>query len=204
MDSQRLSNIRWRDIALTAAFAACIAIALRLFVLGVFLVPTHSMEDTIQHGDYIVMSKISYLVRDVRRGDVVIFSLPDSLRKGEIILYPDDLYVKRVVGVPGDTLVLTHEAITVNDTLLPTPPDARPPFDPLLARKPRIRTIVVPQRHYFVIGDNRSNSYDSRWWGFLPADHIVGAPLFVYWSYGDTPNNPAQHIRWDRLLHVIK
>ncbi len=204
MDSQRLSNIRWRDLALTAVFAACIAITLRLFVLGVFLVPTHSMEDTILHGDYIVMSKISYLVRDVRRGDVVIFSLPDSLRKGEVPFASDELYIKRVVGVAGDTLVLTHESITVNDTLLPTPPDARPPYDPLLVRKPRTRTIVVPRDHYFVMGDNRSNSYDSRSWGFLPAEHIVGTPLFVYWSYGDTPNNPAEHVRWDRLFHMIK
>lgn len=204
MSSQRLSNIRWRDLALTAVFAACIAIALRLFVLGVFLVPTHSMENTILHGDYIVMSKISYLVRDVRRGDVVIFSLPDSLRTGEASLASDELYIKRVIGVAGDTLVFTHTSITVNDTLLPTPPDARPPFDPLLKPKERTRTIIVPNNHYFVMGDNRSNSYDSRSWGFLPADHVQGAPLFIYWSYGDTPNNPADHIRWDRLFHMIK
>ncbi len=204
MSSQRLSNIRWRDLALTAVFAACIAIALRLFVLGVFLVPTHSMENTILHGDYIVMSKISYLVHDVRRGDVVIFSLPDSLRTGEVSLASDELYIKRVVGVPGDTLVFTHTSITVNDTLLPSPPNARPPFDPLLKPKERTRTIIVPNNHYFVMGDNRSNSYDSRSWGFLPANHIEGAPLFIYWSYGDTPNNPADHIRWDRLFHMIK
>lgn len=203
MDSQRFSQIRWRDLALTAVFAACMAIALRIFVLGVFLVPTHSMENTILHGDYIVMSKISFLARDVRRGDVIIFSLPDSLRKGDIELHPDELYIKRVIGVPGDTLVFTHESISVNDTLLPTPPDAQPPFDPLLKPKERRRTVVVPDRHFFVMGDNRSNSYDSRSWGVLPADHVTGAPLFVYWSYGDTPNNPAQHIRWDRLFHLI-
>lgn len=204
MSSQRLSNIRWRDLALTAVFAACIAIALRVFVLGVFLVPTHSMESTILHGDYIVMSKISYLVHDVRRGDVIIFSLPDSLRTGEVSLASDELYIKRVVGVPGDTLVFTHTSITVNDTLLPSPPNARPPFDPLLKPKERTRTIIVPTNHYFVMGDNRSNSYDSRSWGFLPANHIEGAPLFIYWSYGDTPNNPADHIRWDRLFNMIK
>ena len=204
MSSQRLSNIRWRDLALTAVFAACIAIALRVFVLGVFLVPTHSMESTILHGDYIVMSKISYLVHDVRRGDVIIFSLPDSLRTGEVSLASDELYIKRVVGVPGDTLVFTHTSITVNDTLLPSPPNARPPFDPLLKPKERTRTIIMPTNHYFVMGDNRSNSYDSRSWGFLPANHIEGAPLFIYWSYGDTPNNPADHIRWDRLFNMIK
>lgn len=204
MSSQRLSNIRWRDLALTAVFAACIAIALRVFVLGVFLVPTHSMESTILHGDYIVMSKISYLVHDVRRGDVIIFSLPDSLRTGEVSLASDELYIKRVVGVPGDTLVFTHTSITVNDTLLPSPPNARPPFDPLLTPKERTRTIIMPTNHYFVMGDNRSNSYDSRSWGFLPANHIEGAPLFIYWSYGDTPNNPADHIRWDRLFNMIK
>lgn len=204
MDSHRLSEIRWRDLALTAVFAACIAIVLRVFVLGVFLVPTHSMENTILHGDYIVMSKITYLVRDIRRGDVIIFSLPDSLRKGDVLLNSDELYIKRVIGMPGDTIVLTHTSIMINDTLLPTPPEARPPFDPLLTPKERKRTIIVPSKNYFVMGDNRSNSYDSRSWGLLPSDHIVGSPLFTYWSYGDTPNNPADHIRWDRLLQVIK
>jgi signal peptidase I len=204
MDSHRLSTIRWRDLALTAVFAACIAVALRVFVLSAYTIPSHSMENTILHGDYIVMSKITYLMRDVRRGDVIIFSLPDSLRNSKVLLNPDELYIKRVVGMPGDTLVLTHESITINDTLQPTPPEARPPFDPLLKPKERARTIIVPPDHYFVMGDNRSNSYDSRSWGMLPSNHIVGSPLFVYWSYGDTPNNPADHIRWDRLLQIIK
>lgn len=200
MESPGFSSIRWRDLALTALFAACIAIAMRVFVLGAFTIPSHSMEDTILHGDYILMSKITYLLRDVRRGDVIIFSLPDSLRGGE----PNELYIKRVIGLPGDTLVITHESISVNDTLLPTPPQARPPYDPLLSPKDRKRTIVVPRGSYFVMGDNRSNSYDSRSWGMLPSDHIMGSPLFIYWSYGDTPNNPAEHVRWDRLLQFIK
>lgn len=200
MESPGFSSIRWRDLALTALFAACIAIAMRVFVLGAFTIPSHSMEDTILHGDYILMSKITYLLRDVRRGDVIIFSLPDSLRGGE----PNELYIKRVIGLPGDTLVITHESISVNDTLLPTPPQARPPYDPLLSPKDRKRTTVVPRGSYFVMGDNRSNSYDSRSWGMLPSDHIMGSPLFIYWSYGDTPNNPAEHVRWDRLLQFIK
>jgi signal peptidase I len=200
MESPGFSSIRWRDLALTAVFAACIAIALRVFVLGAFTIPSHSMEGTILHGDYILMSKITYLLRDVRRGDVIIFSLPDSLRGRE----PNELYIKRVVGLPGDTLLLTHESISVNDTLLPTPPQAQPPYDPLLSPKDRKRTIVVPPGCFFVMGDNRSNSYDSRSWGMLPSDHIMGSPLFIYWSFGDTPNNPAEHIRWDRLLQFIK
>ena len=200
MESPGFSSIRWRDLALTAVFAACIAIALRVFVLGAFTIPSHSMEGTSLHGDYILMSKITYLLRDVRRGDVIIFSLPDSLRGRE----PNELYIKRVVGLPGDTLLLTHESISVNDTLLPTPPQAQPPYDPLLSPKDRKRTIVVPPGSFFVMGDNRSNSYDSRSWGMLPSDHIMGSPLFIYWSFGDTPNNPAEHIRWDRLLQFIK
>lgn len=200
MESPGFSSIRWRDLALTAVFAACIAIALRVFVLGAFTIPSHSMEGTILHGDYILMSKITYLLREVRRGDVIIFSLPDSLRGRE----PNELYIKRVVGLPGDTLLLTHESISVNDTLLPTPPQARPPYDPLRSPKDRKRTIVVPPGCFFVMGDNRSNSYDSRSWGMLPSDHIMGSPLFIYWSFGDTPNNPAEHIRWDRLFHMIK
>ena len=204
MDSDSLSNIRWRDLILTAVLAVCIAVALRIFVLSAFTIPSHSMENTILHGDYIVMSKLTYQLRDVRRGDVIIFSLPDSLRTDSSQFTLDELYIKRVIGVPGDTLVLTHESITVNDTLLPTPPEARPPFDPLFKPRDRKRTVIIPKNHYFVLGDNRSNSYDSRSWGLLPADRIVGSPLFIYWSYGDTPNNPANHVRWDRILHLIK
>ena len=204
MDSDSLSNIRWRDLILTAVLAVCIAVALRIFVLSAFTIPSHSMENTILHGDYIVMSQLTYQLRDVRRGDVIIFSLPDSLRTDSSQFTLDELYIKRVIGVPGDTLVLTHESITVNDTLLPTPPEARPPFDPLFKPRDRKRTVIIPKNHYFVLGDNRSNSYDSRSWGLLPADRIVGSPLFIYWSYGDTPNNPANHVRWDRILHLIK
>lgn len=199
MSEKGLADLSLRDIISTALFAVVVALALRLFVIGVYTIPSHSMSDTILEGDNILVSKLAFAFRDVHRGDIIIFSLPDSLRGDE----HDDLYIKRVVGLPGDTVLLTADNVLVNGIRQPEPPEARPPFNPLLGIGASNVTIVVPPSSYFVLGDNRSNSFDSRYWGCLPADRVEGAPLFIYWSFGSTNENIVRHPRWDRLLHRI-
>ena len=199
MSGKGLAELSWRDLISTALFAIVVALALRLWVVGVYTIPSHSMENTILEGDYIVVSKLAFRMRDVRRGDIIIFSLPDSLRGEE----RDDLFIKRLIGLPGDTILLTSDYVSVNGQRIPEPPAARPPYNPLLGIGASDGEIVVPTNAYFVLGDNRSNSFDSRYWGCLPSDRIEGAPLFVYWSYGISSDNIVRHIRWDRLFNRI-
>lgn len=153
------------------------------------------MERTLLAGDYIVVSKLAFSFNDPERGDVIVFNLPDSLRPGA----PKELLIKRVIGLPADTVVLTTHSVRVNGIRLP---------DSLLGATGNVlakgrRTIFVPKGSVFVMGDNRDNSWDSRFWGCLPVDHIVGAPIFVYWSYGKTDTDGQPHVRWNRILKMV-
>ncbi len=195
-----LAELSTRDVITTALFAVVVALALRTFILGAFSIPSHSMENTVLEGDYLLVSKVAFLFSDARRGDVVVFSLPDSLRGSN----PDDLYIKRIVGVSGDSLLLSASGVFVNGVRLPDPPDAKHPTPPLLGLAVKPVSVVVPPNSYFVLGDNRSNSFDSRYWGCLPADRIVGAPMFVYWSYGIQHNTVERGVRWNRIFRWVR
>ena len=199
MSGKGLAELSWRDLISTALFAIVAALALRLWVVGVYTIPSHSMGNTILEGDYIIVSKLAFRMRDVHRGDIIIFSLPDSLRGEE----RDDLFIKRLIGLPGDTILLTSDYVSVNGQRIPEPPFARQPYNTLLGIGAADVEIVVPTNAYFVLGDNRSNSFDSRYWGCLPCDRVEGAPLCVYWSYGISSDNIVRHIRWNRLLTRI-
>lgn len=194
MPGKGLADLTIRDVVVTALLAIVVASALRLFVIGAYVIPSHSMENTLLDGDYVVVSKLSFLFQDVTYGDVVVFSLPDSLNAGNA----DALYVKRVIGLPGDTVTLTSEAVFVNGNHFPTPSTARPPYHPLLGIGAKPVSIAVKPNACFVLGDNRSNSFDSRYWGCLPLDRIQGSPLFIYWSYGTDESTLTPYIRWDR------
>ena len=197
MSDTGLADLTWRDIVSSAVAAVVVALLLRVFVIGAFEVPSHSMEETLQPGDFIMVNKLAYRLREVRRGDVVIFtrSMPDSNTR--------EAYVKRVIGLAGDTVRLTHEGVWVNARPLPDPPLAKFPTDPVLAsQKSPVETVVGPDS-VFVLGDNRRNSYDSRYWGCLPVDDVVGTPMIIYWSHGSSSENPLPHVRWKRVLQRV-
>lgn len=197
MTDQGLAAIRWKDIGVTALYAVIVALVLRVFVIGAYKIPSHSMENTLLAGDYIVVSKITFLIRDVKRGDVITFRHHDSASA------QDETYIKRVVGLPGDTVILTDDGVLVNGIPLPTPPEARLPASPLLASMKGPHRIIVGPDSLYMLGDNRRNSYDSRYWGAISMDDVKGAPLFAYWSYGPNTENPLPHIRWDRIFRGI-
>lgn len=198
MAGSGLENTRLRDIGVTALYAVIVALLLRIFVVGAYEIPSHSMEDTLLPGDYIVVSKLTFRLRDVRRGDIVIFKHRDTASPET-----SELFIKRVVGVPGDTLVFTPDAVIVNGLPFTTPPEAKIPTSPLLpSMKPNTRLIIGPDS-LFVLGDNRRNSFDSRYWGSASANDVVGSPLFIYWSYGPSESNPLPHIRWERVFNGI-
>ena len=165
------------------------------------VIPSGSMENTLLVGDHLLMSRLGYdaevpltqyhvrLWREPHRQQIVIFRapLPGS---------PD--YIKRLIGLPGDKVEVREGVVYINDKTIEEPYRATPP-NPLDNYGP----VTVPAREYFVMGDNRDDSYDSRYWGFVPHENIIGTPILVYMSI-DAPGeawNPG-HVR-DRLFTYV-
>ncbi len=206
-----------------------LALFLNTFVLQPFLIPSESMEHTLLVGDFLLVNKQVYAppgklsrwllpYRDVARGDIVVFHHPQ----------PHPFLVKRVVGLPGDRLRIEDGRVTVNGVVQDEPyvafePAASNPFrdefparfytdpevDPLWWRQMQSLTrngeLVVPEGQYFVLGDNRNHSEDSRYWGFVSRSQIVARPLVIYFSLtrpSSTDVQPAPlEAQDDRLGH---
>jgi signal peptidase I len=165
--SRRRLIVEWVVIL---AVAAGLALLVRAYVAQTFYVPSGSMEPTLQVGDRILVDKLSYHLHGVGRGDIIVFRRPP---RETADLVPD--LVKRVIGLPGDTVAGRDGNVYVNGKLLAQPwlrPGVRTaPFGP----------VTVPPGQYFVMGDNRSVSYDSRDWGPVPASYIVGKVVLRIW-----------------------
>ncbi len=182
------------------------------FIFQNFVIPSSSMASTLLAGDHVLVDRETFAPpsswapfvhhRDVRRGDVVVFYKPALESSGEHLIL-----VKRVIGIPGDHIHLRNGIVVLNG-IAQTEPEASKPtrsaYDPYVNDFPSIdpstepgvtaewsvqlpsfiqgEDIVVPRGDFFVMGDNRTNSLDSRFWGFVPRANIVGRPLFVYWS----------------------
>lgn len=204
-----------------------VALFLLTFVLQPFLIPSESMEHTLLVGDFLLVNKqifapaggphsfSRYLLpyRDVQRGDIVVFHHPDP-----------PLLVKRVVGVPGDRIRIEDGRVTVNGVSQNEPyaafePAAASPFrdnfPATVYNDPNIRLdwwrqmqtlvhngeLVVPSGYYFMLGDNRNHSDDSRFWGLVPRQAIVARPLVIYFSLARPSNTDVQQAADDRLNH---
>src|SRR5579862_8998539 len=157
-----------------------------LLLLGVMIFCTHiiiqtfhidgqSMEPTLHNQEYIFVYKVAYLFSPPERGDVIVFQYP---------LNPQEAYIKRIVGVPGDVISIVGQTVSVNGVVLHEPyinkADMQNPYPPFVKR-------LVGPDEYFVLGDNRGNSSDSREWGFVPRNNIIGKAFCVYWPM--TENN---------------
>ena len=189
-----------RDIISSAVAAIIVALLLRVFVVGAFRIPSHSMEHTLQVGDQIVVSKIAFLLRDVRRGDVVVFTLSDDLPgvpSGQPL-------IKRVVAIGGDTVRMTATSLFVNGQRQPALPQSAAHSPIRISDDAFVEEVVIPAGHVYVLGDNRANSYDSRYWGPLNTERIIGMPLFVYWSYGSDEANAEPHLRLGRFFAPVR
>jgi signal peptidase I len=207
-----------------------------------FIVPTPSMDTTVRVGDHLLVDKLSYSppgaiskyflpYTEPKRGDVIVFRYPIDIQQN---------YVKRVMGVPGDHIKVIDKALYVNGKALQEPyvqhvfPGLEPyrdnfpsqPSGPVYPRAVEMiehnvvnGELVVPADSYFAMGDNRDNSLDSRYWGFVPRENIIGKPLVIFWSY-DAPTEDwvdynANHFidlaknffvktRWSRTLKLIR
>jgi signal peptidase I len=216
-----------------------------------FVIPTASMEDTLLIGDHLLVDKLAYSpagavsrfllpYEEPKHGDIIVFRYPADISQ---------TFVKRVVGVPGDHIKIVNQVVYRNGVALKEPyiyhksrmidsyrdnfPSEPPPYTYDPSRDPLLRDmlehhvtnneVVVPPGSFFAMGDNRDNSLDSRYWGFVPRDNIIGKPLLIYWSYeatteeltdssvgstlghlGDVVIHFFSRTRWNRTLELIR
>ena len=225
--SEKISASDWPGTIQSIAGTVVIAIFVVTFLVQAFTIPSESMESTLLIGDYLLVDKFCYgdsglwnrvlPYRKIRRGDIVVFHYP---------INPAQHFVKRVVGVPGDRVRLINKRVFVNGTPLDEPyvqyiardrqayrddfPRTEiPPLGVNARWWSQMRNLVedhqliVPEEHYFVLGDNRDDSQDSRYWGFVPRQNIVGRPLLIYWSASSLNNDlPVSPTANDRLYHL--
>ena len=240
----------WISTVQSLMVTVTIAVFVITFIVQAFEIPSPSMEKTLLIGDYLLVDKTHYgpagpwrgllPYTDVKRGDIVVFHYPRD---------PKQHFVKRVIGLPGDRVRLRHKRVFVNGVPLNEPfavfndrsedafRDEFPNGNRLQAgidsswylqldRLVEDGQLIVPADHYFVMGDNRDDSSDSRYWGFVPKENVVGRPLLIYFSLGSKEEDPrtddddviaqdgklsmrnilsriAHDIRWRRVLRLV-
>ncbi len=177
----RRAVIEWGAVVVGAL---ALAFVVRAFLLGTFYIPTPSMEPTLTSGDRILVNKLSYRLHDVNRGDLVVFDPPASAEPGA------DHLIKRVIGLPGETVTAVDGRILIDGGLLIEPYLAWSEGTDDFGAVPwcddgGAGSCRVPEGHVFVMGDNRPNSRDSRFFGPVPVDSIVGRAFVRYWPLGD-------------------
>jgi signal peptidase I len=193
--------------------AVILALFVRTFVVQAFKIPTGSMENNLLIGDHLLVNKFVFAptataledmllpIDPIERGDIIVFKYPED---------PERDFIKRVIGLPGETLELRNKKVFINGVMLDEPyvqylfepSDEEPAFD--FDVRVTYGPVTVPDGQYFMMGDNRDNSQDSRYWGFMPGEYIKGKALFVYFSLSDEPgSNLFNGVRWSRLLHQI-
>lgn len=161
----------WVEAAKTIITAAILAFGIRTFVAEARYIPSSSMEPTLAIDDKLIIEKISYHLREPARGDIVVFNTD-----GITLLEKNfkDAFIKRVIGLPGEKIQVKNGRVYVNGKML---------SENYIAQKPEYDygPTVVPPGHYLVLGDNRNNSYDSHYWGFVPKENIIGRAAVRFW-----------------------
>ena len=194
-----------REYASALLWAVALALIIRTFVIQTFEIPSGSMENTLQIGDYLIANKFLYglrlpwsgervlPIRAPRRGDVVIFKYPKD---------PSQDFIKRLVGLPGDEVMVRDKVVYVNGQVFADPHEIHkdPRVEPS-SESPRddFGPVTVPQGSYFMMGDNRDESFDSRFWGFVEEKDILGLAVVKYWSI--VPG--TWRVRWGSLGEII-
>jgi len=222
----------WREYVEAILIAIVLALIIRTFVVQAFKIPSGSMISTLLIGDHILVNKMIYGLKiptdcewdftttrpGVRkipflwscfsyktlftlggpeRGDIIVFMFPEDETKD---------FIKRAVGLPGDTVEVRNKRVWINGELLPEPYTQH--VDPAILLhqvQPRdnLGPLTVPTDSYFVMGDNRDQSLDSRFWGFVKHDKIKGKAFLIYWSW-DGHGNLANWVRWGRIGKMIR
>lgn len=198
-------NPRWQKMLLeyleALAVALVLAFVIRTFVVQAFKIPSGSMLDTLLIGDHLLVNKFLYGTRipftdkvilpveEPADGDVIVFEFPEDTSKD---------FIKRIIGAPGDVLEMKDKVVYRNGKPLDEPYVKHTDPNPQ-ARRDNFGPITVPPGKYFAMGDNRDESYDSRFWGFVDKEKIRGKAWVIYWSW----DGPAD-IRWSRIGNLVK
>jgi signal peptidase I len=224
-----------REYFESIVIAVILALFIRTFVVQAFKIPTGSMENNLLIGDHLLVNKFVFgptetgaertllPVGTIKRRDIIVFKYPED---------PERDFIKRVIGLPGDTVEVRENKVYINGTALDepyvhflAPPSAPSELHEVTSFDVRERfgPVTVPADQYFMMGDNRDNSADSRYWGFLRRDYIKGKALVIYWSYqaeredyqdesaGATAKGLVSvfahfftRTRWDRMFHQTR
>jgi signal peptidase I len=224
-----------REYFESIVIAVILALFIRTFIVQAFKIPTGSMENNLLIGDHLLVNKFVFgptetgaertllPVGTIRRRDIIVFKYPEE---------PDRDFIKRVIGLPGETVEVREKKVYINGTALDepyvhflAPPSAPSELHEVTSFDVRERfgPVTVPADQYFMMGDNRDNSADSRYWGFLRRDYIKGKALVIYWSYqaeredyqdesaGATVKGLVSvfahfftRTRWDRMFHQTR
>ncbi|MBU1149522.1 MAG: signal peptidase I [Proteobacteria bacterium] len=196
---------KFREYIEAIILAVVIALFIRTFVIQAYKIPSGSMKPTLLIGDHILVSKFNYGIKlpflrttlipvgAPQRGDIVVFIYPEDRSKD---------FIKRLIGVPGDTIEIRNKKIFINglpysdkhgvyvdNFIIPGAVQPRDNFGP----------VTVPEGSLFVMGDNRDESYDSRFWGFVSNKDVLGKALIIYWSW----NREEHWIRWSRIGGIL-
>ena len=224
-----------REYFESIVIAVILALFVRTFIVQAFKIPSGSMENNLLIGVHLLVNKFVFgptplaigrallPVRPIRRGDIIVFKYPDQ---------PDRDFIKRVIGLPGETLELKEKKIYINGKPLDEPyvhfleePHHNADLSEVTSSDVRENygPVMVPPNQYFMMGDNRDNSADSRYWGFMPRDYVKGRALLIYWSYeaeredyqegggpiaairgmGSVVAHFFTRTRWTRMFHQI-
>jgi len=206
----------WREYLETALIALVAALVLRIFVVSAYHVNSSSMEDALYKGDYIFVNKLAYdYGSDPKVGDIIVFKYPNN---------PQKIFIKRIIALPFQTVQIADKVAYVDGEVAPIPVSSKHtdkriiPGD--LSFRDNFGPFQVPSDQYFVMGDNRDDSYDSRFWGTVPKENIIGRAVLVYWSWATDEKTPGwgfpyivnlfqwvgygiynfpTHVRWGRL-----
>ena len=218
-----------RDTFETLVVTVVLALFGMTFVVQAFQIPTGSMENALLIGDHLLVSKFAFggqrglslpglAYREVRRGDIVVFRYPND---------PTEYYVKRAIGIPGDRVLIENRTVYINGVQQAEPyvrhtypgsvraGDNFPPDFPELERgmipewsvelphHVRDGELMVPAGHFFVMGDNREQSLDSRFWGFVPQKYMAGRPFIIYVSFDRTREDYRDDSQGGRLRRIL-
>jgi signal peptidase I len=208
-----------------------IALFVITFIVQAFQIPSESMENTLLVGDYLLVNKLCYGGRRMGGISIADLFMPyQKIARGDIVVFhypvdPTQHFVKRVIGLPGDRLHMVSKKVFINGKPLDEPyvHFLEPPNNAFRDNFPRTDIpaiglegkwwlemrklvedgqLIIPEGHYFVMGDNRDDSQDSRYWGFVPRENIIGRPLLIYWSVKSWQDPRAPISFSERLYHV--
>ena len=203
-------TVIWEYVKLFGS-ALIIALIIKTSLVEAYNIPSGSMEDTLMTGDFILGNKIIYGAKvpllpfrlpafaDPEPGDIVIFKFPEN---------PDVNYIKRCVAGPGQIVEIRNKRVYVDGVLMKDPEDSKhtdkriKPRSALDGARDNFGPITVPDGQYFMLGDNRDNSYDSRFWGFVPRENILGEAMIVHFSWA--PDGSAPEVDWGHPMTIFE